>query len=295
MSEFVKIVEVGPRDGLQNEKTLLSVEEKVTLIRKLRNSGLSFIEIGAFVSPKWVPQMADTDEVCGQVLQKPSEIKNHTPSSPHLPTYSCLVPNEEGFNRALKAGLKEIAVFGSCTETFCQKNINCSIEESYKRFQVVFKRTREENIRVRAYLSVAFGCPYEKQVSVKKVLQSIERMFELGAYEVSLGDTIAVAKPKQVKQLIKQIPFSLSKIALHFHDTHNLALSNVEASLEEGVRVFDSSVGGLGGCPYAKSASGNLATEKLVSLLHKKSYKTGIHLNQLLEIKEWLKSVKIIK
>ncbi len=289
MSEFVKVVEVGPRDGLQNEKTIFNIDEKITLIRKLQDSGLSFIELGAFVSSKWVPQMADTDKVCKEILQ------NTDKKTLKKISYSCLVPNEEGFERALKSGLKEVAIFGSCTETFSYKNINCSVKESFKRFEIVSQRALKENIKVRAYLSVAFGCPYEKEVSLKKVLQFTEKMFQIGAYEVSLGDTIAVAQPKKIRQLIKQIPFPLEKIALHFHDTNNLALSNVICGLEEGVRVFDSSIGGLGGCPYAKSTSGNLATEKLVSLLHSKDLKTGVNLENLLKIADWLKKVKITK
>ena len=280
MRESIKIVEVGPRDGLQNEATILSLEDKVLLIQKLRKAGLRYIEIGAFVSPHWIPQMADTHKVCQEILSQKD--KNAC--------YSCLVPNFVGLEKALEAGVQEIAIFGSCTETFSKKNINCNIEESFKRFENVTKVALKNHLKVRGYLSVAFGCPYEGEVSFEKVLSFAKRMLSLGVYEISFGDTISKAHPLQVEEFLNFIKphIPLHQIALHFHDTQNLALENVACGLEHGVRVFDSSVGGLGGCPYAKSSSGNLATEKLVELLEKKGFPTGVHRERLLEIKDWI-------
>lgn len=279
----IEIVEVGPRDGLQNEAALLSVHDRVWLVQKLIAAGLKRIEMGAFVSPSWVPQMADSAEVSHILLK----------SSPKGVRLSTLVPNERGMNDAIAAGVKEVAIFGACSETFSKKNINCSIEESFERFERVRVLARKNKIKVRGYLSTAFGCPYEGKVPAKKVLKLIERMLELGVYEVSVGDTIGVASPAQVRELVKPaVKIAGTKaLALHFHDTRGTALANVLASLDFGVKTFDSSVGGLGGCPYAAGASGNLSTEDLVYMLHGMGLKTGVNLQSLMDLRDPLEKL----
>lgn len=275
----MKIVEVGPRDGLQNEKKHLSLPQKYELIKRLAESGAQHIEVGAFVSPKWVPQMKDSLPLTQKVLRYQ---KNIFPS--------VLVPNSKGFHLMLQTGIKHIAVFGACTESFSKKNINCSIKESFKRFEYILKESQKRNIKVRGYLSVAFGCPYEGKVSPQRVLSLFRKLIRLGVYEISLGDTIGIATPKQVRTVIRLIKkeFPPQKIALHFHDTRGTALANVLCGIEEGVKTFDSSIGGLGGCPYAKGASGNLATEDLVYMLHGMGFKTNFNLNKLITTNHWL-------
>ena len=275
--ERVQIVEVGPRDGLQNEQRTLSVEARFNFIRHLAASGLKRIEIGAFVSPKWVPQMANSKELIDQVMSRRAEF-------PKDMQFSALVPNVKGMEDALQTEIREIAVFGACSESFSKKNINCTIAESLERFAAVTKMAKKNKIKVRGYLSVAFGCPYEGHVDEKKVIELVKAYLKLGIYEVSIGDTIGVATPKQVRSLIKKLKrvVPLKKIALHLHDTRGTALANVAAGLELGVRVFDSSFGGLGGCPYAKGASGNLATDDLVYMLQGMGFETGVDLEKML-------------
>lgn len=276
MSE-VQVVEVGPRDGLQNEARTLSIDERVAFIEHLAKSGLKRIEAGAFVSAKWVPQMNGSREVIDRVYKSKTQF-------PKGVRFSALVPNVHGMEDALKTKIEEIAIFGGCSETFSRKNINCSIGESLERFKQVTALAKKNKRRVRGYLSVAFGCPYEGEVPEKKVIDLVQTYLKIGCYEVSIGDTIGVATPKQVRSLLaklkKKVP--LRKVAMHFHDTRGTALANVLASLELGVRVFDSSFGGLGGCPYAKGASGNLTTDDLVYMLHGMGFKTGVNLEALL-------------
>lgn len=281
MKSKVIIQEVGPRDGLQNEATNISVQTKIKMIDGLVKSGLKRIEAGAFVSPEWVPQMEGSERVIGKIL------KTHKSKTLH---FSALVPNVKGFQRAIETGIKEIAVFGAATESFSQKNINCSIKESFKRFEAVISEAKKKKMWVRGYLSVAFGCPYEGKVSEKKVIQLSERFLKLGVDEISIGDTIGVANPKQVKSVIQGLKKSIpiDKLAMHFHDTRGTALANVLQSLQEDIYVFDSSVGGLGGCPYAKGASGNLATEDLVYMLHGMGIKTGVDLQGLIKVSKMM-------
>lgn len=275
MSEAIKIVEVGPRDGLQNEAHTISSEEKVQLIRHLKNTGLKNIEAGAFVSAKAVPQMADSAYVM-EGLSMLGEGVN-------LPV---LVPNLKGYETAISSGAKEVAVFASASETFSQKNINCSIEESLGRFIDVFEKAKEDNVKVRGYVSCIAGCPYEGRVQSKQVVSVVEKLHEMGAYEISLGDTIGVANPAQIKRLLFDITASIpmSKIALHMHDTYGQALANIYGGIEVGVRTFDSSIAGLGGCPYAPGASGNVATEDLVYMLNGLDFASGVDLEILVRV-----------
>lgn len=281
----IKIVEVGPRDGLQNEKKTIDVETRLELIRKLSEAGLRRIEVGAFVSPKWVPQMTNSVELTKSVLKEQQDGKIHRDTQ-----FSCLVPNVRGVLDAVESGVKEIAIFGACSEAFSKKNINCSIAESFLRFREVLEIAKTKKIRVRGYLSTAFGCPYEGRVSEERVVRLVRAMIKLGVYEVSIGDTIGVATPKQVETLLRKVKrvTPLSKIAMHFHDTRGTSLANVYASIKLGVKTFDSSVGGLGGCPYAKGATGNLATEDLVYLLRGLGYHVSADIEKLIAIKKWM-------
>lgn len=277
----VKIVEVGLRDGLQNESTQLSVEQRYDLYDKLVQAGHKNIEIGAFVSPKWVPQMAVTAELSALILSETKKKKINLP---------VLVPNVEGMLKAIDAGLTEVAIFAACTESFSQKNINCSISESFKRFEPVMQLAREHKIKVRGYLSTCFGCPFEGKVSEAKVISVAKKMAKLGVYEISIGDTIGVANPEQVKSLFKKLKkvIPIAKLAGHFHDTRGTALANILAAYEVGVRTFDSSIGGLGGCPYAPGAAGNVATEDVVYMFDGMKVKTGLNLKKLIETNHWL-------
>ncbi|HEY8849188.1 MAG TPA: hydroxymethylglutaryl-CoA lyase, partial [Thermoanaerobaculia bacterium] len=269
--DSVKIVEVGPRDGLQNEKATVPTEAKVDYITTLADAGLRVIEAGAFVSPKWVPQMADTDEVYRNIPKDPGV------------DYPVLVPNMKGLERAIDAGVKSIAIFTAASDTFNQRNINMSIDESFANYAPVTARALAERIRVRGYISTAFGCPYEGDVPPEKVLEVSARLLDLGCYEVSVGDTIGVGTPMQVQgvigMLLQVIP--AQKLAMHFHDTRGTALANTLAALEMGIATFDASSGGLGGCPYAPGASGNLATEDLVYMLDHMAIETGVNLERL--------------
>src|SRR5437867_4916198 len=271
--DTVKVVEVGPRDGLQNEKVTIPTEAKVEYITALADAGLKVIEAGAFVSTKWVPQMADT-----------AEVYRNIPKDPGV-EYPVLVPNMRGLERAMEAGVKSIAIFTAASETFNQRNINMSIEESFENYAPVAMRARGEGMRVRGYVSTAFGCPYEGDVPPEKVLEVCARLLDLRCYEVSVGDTIGVGTPTQVQgvigMLLQVIP--ASKLAMHFHDTRGTALANTLASLEMGIATYDSSSGGLGGCPYAPGASGNMATEDLVYMLDAMAIETGVDLKRLVK------------
>jgi len=284
MSSKIEIIEVGPRDGLQNENQILAHSKRSTLVKKLSLTGLKRIEVGAFVSPLRVPQMENSVKVAKVSLK-------HAQSKKLKTQFSALVPNVRGFQDFIKTDLKEAAVFAACTETFSQKNINCSIEESFKRFAPVAKNCKQKKIKVRGYLSTVFGCPFEGEVSPKKVVKVAHKMLDLGVHEISLGDTIGVASPKQVKNVLKILIESgipPKQLAGHFHDTRGTALANVIASLDHGLTKFDSSVGGLGGCPYAPGAAGNLATEDLVYCMHKMGFKTGVDLKALISVARWL-------
>jgi hydroxymethylglutaryl-CoA lyase len=269
--DTVKIVEVGPRDGLQNEKVTIPAEVKISFITALGDAGLRVIEAGAFVSPKWVPQMADTDEVYRNIPKDPGV------------EYPVLVPNERGLERALEAGVKSIAIFTAASDTFNKRNINMTIDESFEKYAPVAARARAEGLRVRGYVSTAFGCPYEGEVPPEKVLEVCARLLDLGCYEVSAGDTIGVGTPMQVQgvigMLLQVIP--ASRLAMHFHDTRGTALANTLAALEMGISTFDASAGGLGGCPYAPGASGNMATEDLVYMLDGMAIESGVDLQRL--------------
>lgn len=280
----VRIVEVGLRDGLQNEAQILTVNQKSKIAVELVAAGLSHIEIGAFVSPNWVPQMADTEALIKNVSKKIESKK--------MKNFSTLVPNLTGMEKAIANGIKEVAIFAACTESFSQKNINCSIDESYERFKPVMSLAKAHKIKVRGYLSTAFGCPFEGSVSEKIVLQQIERMLKLGVYEVSVGDTIGVAHAGQVAAIFKKIDqqFGLKQIAGHFHDTRGQALANILMALDKGVTVFDSSIGGLGGCPYAPGAAGNVATEDVAYMLEGLKISTGIDLDKILLLNKKLQS-----
>ncbi len=283
---LIQVVEVGPRDGLQNEKATLSQQDKFEFIKHLAASGLKRIEVGAFVSPKWVPQMEGSQELITQIFKRRQEF-------PKAAEFSALVPNVKGMEDALTTAIPEIAIFGAASESFSKRNINCTINESLERFQQVTKMAKQNKRKVRGYLSVAFGCPYEGPVSEKKVIELVQAYLKMGVYEVSIGDTIGVATPKQVRSLLKKLKTKvpLKKIALHMHDTRGTALANVLAGIDLGVRVFDSSFGGLGGCPYARGASGNLATDDLVYMLHGMGFKTGVDLGKLITYASKMESV----
>src|SRR5712691_4378628 len=269
--ETVKIVEVGPRHGLQNENVTIPTEAKVEYITTLADAGLRVIEAGAFVSPKWVPQMADT-----------ADVYRNIPKDPGV-EYPVLVPNMRGLARAMEAGVKSIAIFTAASETFNKRNINMTIDESFANYAPVAARAIEEGMRVRGYVSTAFGCPYEGEVAPEKVLEVCARLLDLGCYEVSVGDTIGVGTPMQVQGVIgilRQV-IPAAKLAMHFHDTRGTALANTLAALEMGIATFDASSGGLGGCPYAPGASGNLATEDLIYMLDGMGLETGVSLKKL--------------
>lgn len=281
MKKSVRIVEVGLRDGLQNESTVLTIEQRIQLLQKLIQAGAKYFEIGAFVSPKWVPQMACTSDLVDIYQVKLRSKKLFS---------SVLVPNEQGMQEAISKNLQEVAIFASSTETFSQKNINCSIDESFERFVPIMKLAKKHKIKVRGYLSVCFGCPFEGEVSEKKVVQLAKKLIDLGCYEVSIGDTIGVAHPGQVHSLFSKLKkaIPLKKLAGHFHDTRGQALANIFAAYQLGLRTFDSSIGGLGGCPYAKGATGNVATEDVVYMFQGMGVSTGLNLEKLIETNRWL-------
>ncbi len=276
----VVVYEVGPRDGLQNEPETIATPEKVELVDRLARSGLRHIEITSFVSPHWIPQLADADEVAGRV---PRYDGVH---------YSALVPNRRGYERLRAAALPVAALFVSASETHNRKNVNCGIAESLERFRPVAERARADGVRLRAYVSTVCGCPYEGAVPAGKVAELAADLLALGVEEISLGDTIGVGHPGQVRELVRTVSQSvpLTRIALHLHDTYGRALANVQAGYETGVRTFDASLGGLGGCPYAPGASGNVATEDVVDLFECAGVATGLHLDALVDTAAWLET-----
>ena len=281
IAKKVQIVEVGPRDGLQNEKIWVETETKIALIEKLADAGLTKIEAASFVSPEWVPQMKDAFEVLSGIERRPGV------------TYPVLTPNLKGFERALEAGVTEVAVFGAASEAFSQKNINCSISESVERFRPVLEAAQKNNVRVRGYISCVLGCPYQGEVPLENVVNLAENMSEMGCYEISLGDTIGIGTPLKAKKMVETVAekVPVSNLALHFHDTRGQALANIYACLELGVSVIDTSVSGLGGCPYAKGASGNVATEDVVYMLHGIGIKTGVDIEKLIETGRFISDV----
>ena len=276
--DSVRIVEVGPRDGLQNEKREVPTAVKLELIERLADAGLPAVEATAFVSPKWVPQMADHTEVLERIKRKPGV------------SYPVLTPNLKGFEAARAAGATEVAIFGAASEAFSKKNINCSIAESLDRFKPVAQAAKAANVKVRGYVSCVLGCPYEGDIEPKAVADVAAALYEMGCYEVSLGDTIGTGTPGKTKAMIeacaKRVP--LEKLAGHYHDTYGQALANIYASYEMGVRTFDASVAGLGGCPYAAGASGNVATEDVVYMMNGLGARTGVDLKRLVEIGRWI-------
>jgi hydroxymethylglutaryl-CoA lyase len=276
--DTVRLVEVGPRDGLQNEKSELPTAVKVELIERLADAGLPAVEATAFVSPKWVPQMADHAEVLERLRRKPGV------------DYPVLAPNLKGFEAARAAGASEIALFGAASEAFSKKNINCSIAESLERFRPVAQAASRAHIKVRGYVSCVLGCPYEGEIAPQRVAEVAAALYEMGCYEVSLGDTIGVGTPGKTRAMIEacaqRVP--IEKLAGHYHDTYGQALANIYASLGLGVRTFDASVAGLGGCPYAAGASGNVATEDVVYMLNGLGMRTGVDLAELVAIGRWI-------
>ena len=282
MSEHVRIVEVGPRDGLQNEKAIIATRDKIQLIDRLSETGLQCIEATSFVSPKWIPQLADAAEVFSGILRKPGI------------SYPVLVPNEQGFDRALAAGATEVAVFSAASEAFNRKNINASIDESIERFKPILERAAALGVRVRGYVSTVLGCPYQGDVPVVDVVRVARRMHDLGCYEISLGDTIGVGTPMKARDMLRAVAeeVPMSALAVHFHDTRGQALANILACLDEGVRVVDCAVSGTGGCPYAKGASGNVATEDVVYMLEGMGMATGVDLQRLVDTGRWLSALR---
>lgn len=264
--KHVTLIEVGPRDGLQNESSFVSTEAKIELINLLSQSGLKHIEATSFVSAKAIPQLADNEQVFTSILKAPSI------------SYSALVPNERGMIKALEVGVKEIAVFTAASEQFNQRNINCSIDESIERFKPVMAIAKENDIKVRGYISCVLGCPYQGEIKPQLVADVIQKLLALGVDEISLGDTIGVGTPRQTRLVLDKALdlLSLNQLAMHFHDTYGQAIANIYASLDYGVHRFDSSVAGLGGCPYARGASGNVATEDVLYLMHGLGIETGV-------------------
>lgn len=272
LPSHVRLVEVGPRDGLQNEAQPISVDDKVRLVDALTEAGLGYIEVGSFVSPKWVPQMAGSAEVFARIQRKPGVV------------YGALAPNLRGFEDALAAGVKEVAVFAAASQAFSQRNINCSISESLERFAPIMEAARQHGISVRGYVSCVLGCPYEGSIAPEQVALVARELYAMGCYEVSLGDTIGTGTAGATRRMFEAVSANVprDKLAGHFHDTYGQALANIYASLQEGIAVFDSSVAGLGGCPYAKGASGNVATEDVLYLLDGLGIHTGIDMDRLI-------------
>ncbi|TVQ80725.1 MAG: hydroxymethylglutaryl-CoA lyase [Bradymonadales bacterium] len=277
--EKIKFVEVGPRDGLQNQTESFSLDFRIELIERLVNCGVESLEAGSFVSPKAIPQMQDSEKVFEALKSKAVDL-------------SFLVPNRKGFDRAVTAGVRSIALFTATSEAFVQKNIRMSIDDSMRVFEEISREAKDRKMRIRGYLSTVFGCPYEGRQSVTSAIELTKRLFQMGCDEVSLGDTIGVAHPRQVREFWKDFRSELSvkNVAAHFHDTRGAALANILATLESEVRIFDGSVGGLGGCPYAAGASGNVASEEVIWLLEGLGFETGISLEELLTTAAWLET-----
>ncbi len=279
LPQQVKLVEVGPRDGLQNEPgAVIPTAIKVELIDRLGAAGLSYIEAASFVSPKWVPQMGDAAAVMAAIQRRNSV------------TYAALTPNMKGLEAAMAAGVEEVAVFGAASESFTQKNINCSIAESLERFTPVLETALAAGLRVRGYVSTTLGCPYEGDIAPQKVAEVSALLYEMGCYQISLGDTIGVGTPLKAKRMLEAVAgrIPMEHLAAHFHDTYGQALANLYAVLEEGLAVIDASVAGLGGCPYAKGASGNVASEDVVYMLNGLGIETGIDLDQLISAGQYI-------
>ncbi|MFA6036833.1 MAG: hydroxymethylglutaryl-CoA lyase [Legionellales bacterium] len=274
----VKIVEVGPRDGLQNESQVLATQDKITLIEKLSETGLTNIEATSFVAKKWIPQLGDAEEVMTG-LKRTDGVN-----------YSALVPNIQGFERALSVNVQEVAVFTAASEAFTQKNINCTIAESFERFAPILALAKQKNIKVRGYVSCALGCPYQGEVAPEAVAKVVKRLYEMGCYEISLGDTIGVGTVNKVNVMLdavmKEIP--TDALAIHFHDTYGQALINIYAAMQKGIYIMDSAVAGLGGCPYAKGASGNVATEDVLYALNGLGIETGVDLDKIVAVAHWI-------
>jgi hydroxymethylglutaryl-CoA lyase len=276
--DFVRIVEVGPRDGLQNEKAIIAATDKISLINRLSHCGFKTVEATSFVSPKWVPQLADAAEVFTGI-EKLDGV-----------SYPVLVPNLQGYERARAVGATEVAIFTAASEAFNQKNINAGIDESIERFIPILEQAKNDKVKVRGYVSTVLGCPYQGDVPVADVVRVSKKLFELGCYEISLGDTIGIGTPKNARAMLAAVAtvIPIENLAVHFHDTRGQALANILACLEQGVRVVDAAVSGTGGCPYAKGASGNVASEDVVYMLHGLGLSTGIHLDTLIDTGRWL-------
>ena len=274
----VTLVEVGPRDGLQNEQQPVSTQTKIELVERLAEAGLTKIETGSFVSPRWVPQMADSGEVFTSIRRNP------------VVTYSALTPNDKGFELAMAAGADEVAIFGAASESFSQKNINCSIEESLTRFASVVEAARMQGKRVRGYVSCVLGCPYEGYIAPSEVARVSKLMLDMGCYEISLGDTIGTGTPLNTQAMLDTVMADIpaDKLAVHFHDTYGQALANLTIALGCGIQVIDSAVAGLGGCPYAKGASGNVATEDVLYMLDGMGIRTGVNMDRLLDTSKFI-------
>jgi len=281
MNNAVRIVEVGPRDGLQNEKAIIGVADKISLINRLSYCGFKTVEATSFVSPKWVPQLADAAEVFSGIEKLPGV------------SYPVLTPNLQGYERARSVGATEVAIFGAASEAFSQKNINASIDESIERFVPILAQAKSEGVKVRGYVSTVLGCPYQGDVPIADVVRISKRLYELGCYEISLGDTIGIGTPRNARRMLAAVAseIPMSALAVHFHDTRGQALANILACLDEGVRVVDSAVSGTGGCPYAKGASGNVASEDVVYMLEGIGMDTGIQLDKLIDTGRWLSNL----
>ncbi|WP_313171867.1 hydroxymethylglutaryl-CoA lyase [Stenotrophomonas sp.] len=278
MNDFVRIVEVGPRDGLQNEKQQVATADKIELIDRLSATGLRSIEATSFVSPKWVPQLADAAEVFTGIQRKPGI------------SYPVLVPNEQGYERALAVGVSEVAVFTAASEQFNRTNTNAGIDESLQRFEPILARAKADGVRVRGYVSTVLGCPYQGEVPLADVVRVAARLHAMGCYEISLGDTIGVGTPLKARAMLQAVAAEVpvTALAVHFHDTYGQALANIASCLEDGVRVVDSAVAGTGGCPYARGASGNVASEDVIYMLHGMGMRTGVDLPALAATGNWL-------
>ncbi|GAB2186910.1 hydroxymethylglutaryl-CoA lyase [Roseibium sp. LAB1] len=284
MSEFVTLFEMGPRDGLQNEKIFVPTAQKIDLVDRLSACGFRKIEVTSFVSPKWVPQMADAQEVMEGIYRHPSV------------TYAVLTPNVKGYTAAKKVSADEVAIFGSASEGFSRKNINCSVAESIERFKPLLEKAHEDGIPVRGYVSCVTDCPYDGPTPPEKVAEVASTLFDLGCYEISLGDTIGAGTPETIGTMLDAVLAAIpaDKVAGHFHDTKGRAIENIEVSLEKGLRTFDSAVGGLGGCPYAPGAKGNVATEAVLDLMTRKGFETGIDRAKLAEIADFARTLRSV-
>ncbi|MFW2174665.1 hydroxymethylglutaryl-CoA lyase [Acinetobacter guillouiae] len=281
MNDSIKIVEVGARDGLQNEKSVIQFNQRLEFLNLLVRSGFKAIEVGSCVSPRWVPQMDRSADLYA-ALEKPEQVD-----------FSLLVPNMQGLEAAIQVGCKEIAIFTAASESFVQKNINCSIQQSIQRFEPIFEMAKHHEIKVRGYVSCVVDCPYEGAIAPKKVASIAKQLFDFGCYEISLGETIGTASPIRVRKLLQHCLDVLpaGRVAGHFHDTYGMALANISESLNWGLRIFDSSIAGLGGCPYAKGASGNVSTEDVVYLLEQSGFKTGIDISEMLKASNYITTV----